>query len=132
MFIFLKKKKDSVNFVITPNDFQDYHNILSALVQILINAGLDQQAAVVQNILIALHNKNYKLFSKLSNSIDMWGGSGAVWEVYIADENKARRFELNVIKLIDLMERTKVLKKGIKSIRKIFENNLGLRKKNWE
>jgi len=71
-----------------------------------------------------MSQQNISLFVKLINGIDMWGGAGAVWEVHIENKVDAKTFENEMLRLINLMEKTKVLGKGIKPIRRIFENNL--------
>ena len=54
----------------------------------------------------------------------MWGGSGAVWEVYFEDKNLQRKFSFEMLQLINLMEKTKVLGSGIKPLKKLFEKEL--------
>ena len=54
----------------------------------------------------------------------MWGGSGAVWEIYIEDEIYYRKFQIEIINLINLMEDINILGKGIKLIRKLFQNDI--------
>lgn len=61
-------------------------------------------------------------FVKATNSLDMWGGSGAVWEVYIGAAEEAKTFESEMVKLIDLMEESNILGSGIKPIRRIFKH----------
>ena len=53
----------------------------------------------------------------------MWGGSGAVWEVYIENKVEAKVFEKEIINLINLMEKSKILGRGKKPNKKIFINN---------
>ena len=100
---------------------ESYLLILDKLVQQLNKANLTGQAEVVMTLVdLLLKQQNDAEFVRLLNSVDMWGGSGAVWEVYIEANDSAREFELEIIKLIDLMEKTNVLGKGIKQIRKYF------------
>lgn len=71
-----------------------------------------------------LNQQKDKEFEKLLNSIDMWRGSGGVREVHIEDRRNAREFEIEMVKLIDFMEDTKMLGKGIKPIRKILKKDI--------
>ena len=118
----MKNKKENLELILAEQ--QRYVSILTNLNQILISAENHAQAQVIQNLIELLHHKNITGFEKSINSIDMWGGSGAVWEVYIADKTAAREFEKEIINLIDLMEQTNFLGKRIKPIRKIFKENL--------
>lgn len=109
--------------LIKAND-DKYIRILSRIFEILNESSNKVQADYIGKILNILKQKDYNKFRFLVNSIDMWGGSGAVWEVYIENKAMAREFEAEIVRLIDLMERTKVLCRGIKPIRKLFRKNL--------
>ena len=91
---------------------------------ILQNENLIPQANVVLKLIDLIQLQSNEEFKKHINGVSMWGGSGAVWEVYIEDKNEAQKFEENMVKLINLMESTKILDSGIKPIKKIFLSNL--------
>ena len=103
--------------------------VLSKLRELLNKANLTAQAQVIETLVSLLELQRINEFLKLLNGLDMWGGSGAVWEVYIEDVTLAQEFEIEIIKLIDLMEKTNVLAKGIKPIRKVLRNTLNDRNK---
>ena len=115
------KKKES-KFVITLIECQRYLPILTKIFQILNNSNLIGQKEVIKKLIDYIIKEDTIQFVKFINSIDMWGGSGAVWEVYIENEIEAREFENELINIINLMEETNILGKGIKSIRRIFKN----------
>jgi hypothetical protein len=71
-------------------------------------------------------NEDFHEFLNLINGIDMWGGSGAVWEVYIENKIDVKEFESQMLKLILLMENTKIMGRGIQPIKKLFEENISL------
>lgn len=54
----------------------------------------------------------------------MWGGAGAVWEVYFENGDDMFAFEKDVATLINLMETVKIVGRGVKPIRKLFIQNL--------
>lgn len=120
MFSFMKPK----NIELPQTARKTFLERLTKLIQILSEAGLRSQAQVIQTLVNLLNQKKDKEFKKLLNGLDMWGGSGAVWEVHIEDSKIAQEFEIEMIKLIDLMEETKMLGRGIKPIRKIFKENI--------
>ncbi len=121
MFKFMKNKK--VDYELVNRESEKFLFILNVILQLLNKYEYNAQAEFIQKLLDLLSQQNIILFSKLINGIDMWGGSGAVWEVYIEDKTDTMVFENEMLKLIDLMEQTKILGRGIKPIRKIFENN---------
>lgn len=120
MFSF--KKSENIEF--TQKARETFLIILTKLIRILSKEDLIAQAQVIKTLVDLLSKRKDEQFVKLLNGIDMWGGSGAVWEVHIEDGRSAREFEIEMIKLIDLMEETNVLGKGIKPIRKIFRENV--------
>jgi hypothetical protein len=97
--------------------------VLVKLQRILDGEDLITQSQVLNSLIQLLKEKDDQQFKKLLNSIDMFGGSGAVWEVYIEDNGIAREFELEMIELINLMEQTNLLGRGVKPVRKIFIRN---------
>lgn len=122
MFNFLFKKKTNLN--LTDKEIQNFLVILSNLSAILIESGNDGQARVTQRLSNLLNERNIKEFVEIINSVDMFGGAGAVWEVYIFDKPLSRNFATEMIKLINLMEETNILGRGIKPIRKTFIKDL--------
>jgi len=100
-----------------------YIEILREIREILESSGNIAQMRVIQTLIDSLETEEYRKFVKFTNSIDMWGGSGAVWEVYIEDNEKSLKFEKSIVALINLMEKTDILGRGIKPIRRIFQDN---------
>ena len=43
------------------------------------------------------------------NSVEMWGGFGAVWEVNIENADLQRKFQTVIIDVINIIEETKIL-----------------------
>lgn len=116
----LTNNDDYENVSIEHNNFL---SILKTIHQLLQNSGNYAQAEFIKNLIELIYQNNFSLFIKLINGADMWGGSGAVWEVYIENKNEVKSFEKLMLSLIDLMEKTKILGKGIKRIKRIFEKN---------
>lgn len=77
------------------NDLQEIHRIL-------VKHNHPGQAEVVARLLV-LYSQDLGQFSQLLQSISMWGGSGAVWEVGPTGED-TRRFREAFIRLSDWME----------------------------
>lgn len=98
--------------------------ILSTLFKLLQEVGHNVQAACIERLIKLLKEENIPSFITVINSVDMWGGSGAVWEVGIENPNQAKKFEYEIISLIDLMENSGIMGNGIKPVRKIFVKNL--------
>ena len=117
-------KNNNPNKELSNDDRDLFDTILKSLHKSLSNTNLYAQINVIRKLISLNTNKDNEQFVKLLNGIEMWGGSGAVWEVYIENKNTALEFEISMIELIDLMDKCKILKKGIKPIRKIFLQNV--------
>jgi len=119
MFDFFKNRKQSLS-----DDDQDiYLKILNNIYLILLRTN-PPQSEVLKKLTDLITRKDFVKFNEYLNGKDMWGGSGAVWEVHIENKNEENEFEKEMILLINLMEKTNYLGKGIKPIKKIFEDNV--------
>lgn len=101
--------------------------ILGFIFDILSRNHLTAQAHVVYTLIQLLEDSKLKEFVTLANAVDMWGGSGSVWEVNINDSNSLREFELLIINFVDLMEECGIMGRSAKQIRKIFYKNKSAR-----
>jgi hypothetical protein len=124
MFGFKKNKDD--DFVLVLEERPNFLLVLTALMELLKSLENNAQSNFIYKLIDSLNQNNLSHFVKLINGVDMWGGAGAVWEVYIEDKKVATEFEKEMLNLINLMERTGIIGKGIKPIKKIFEDNLKL------
>lgn len=77
------------------------------------------QAQVVKSLIELLSKQKNEEFVKLVNGVDMWGGSGAVWEVHIEDRRNTREFEIEMIKL-----RLYGRNKSVRNRNKTYSKNL--------
>lgn len=117
--LFKKKEVVPVHAV-----YEDYLSILNQINQYLLQSNNVAQGKFVATLMDLLRNKDVVQFVKLINGVDMWGGAGAVWEAYIENEEKQRKFEKEMLLLIELMKRTNIMGSGAKSIEKIFKKNI--------
>jgi len=122
MFRYKKNKCD--DFVLVLEERSGFLLVLTVIKEILQHSANNAQSDFVYKLIDLLNQNNISLFVKLINGVDMWGGSGAVWEVYIEDKKTSTKFEKEMLSLINLMEKTKIIGKGIKPIKEIFEDNL--------
>lgn len=122
MFGFKKNKDD--DFVLVREERPNFLLVLTALMELLKSSGSNAQSNFIYKLIELLNQNNLSHFVKLINGVDMWGGAGAVWEIYIEDKNDAKEFEKKMLSLINLMEKTEIIGRGIKPIKQIFEDNL--------
>ncbi|MFD0751400.1 hypothetical protein ACFQZS_14715 [Mucilaginibacter calamicampi] len=118
----LFKPQSNLNILRTKKE--EFIAILSTISNVLIDNNHSAQARVVDNLSSLIGRDEFDSFIKAINSVDMWGGSGAVWEVYIENLDMAREFEIKMLELICLMEETEIIGPGIKSLKQLFQRNL--------
>ncbi len=122
MFGFKKNTED--NFVLLEEKLPKFLIALNKLMYLLSSSENVAQASFVFQLIKLINQKQINQFIKLINGVNMWGGAGAVWEVYIEDKTIMEDYEKVMLEVIQLMEETKIIGKGIKPIKKIFEQNL--------
>lgn len=98
-----------------------YIETLNSIEIVLREGEIYPQANYVEKTMESLKNGNYEEFEKELKSVNFWGGSGAVWEVYFEDKNLQKKFSLEMIKLIDLMEEAKISNNKITPLKRLFE-----------
>jgi hypothetical protein len=91
---------------------EELKSILKRIIDILQNSENCAQSRVMENALNALQMNNDNEFITVSKSIDIWGGSGAVWEVYINDEAMMQNFYFALLRYADIL-----IENGIKNRR---------------
>lgn len=86
-------------------DYAKLRGILGEMQELLAVAGWDGQVAYVRR-LIALGSDDPQLFREALLADDMWGGSGAVWEVNpLASREAEKRFAELLVRLSGEMDR---------------------------
>ncbi len=119
--LFRTKETDNEIFLLVENAKENYLITLKNIENILRNGKHYAQAELVEKNAVILIDNDYPRFIKEINSINMWGGSGAVWEVYFHEEGLQQKFNIEMLTLIKLMETTKILGNGIKPLKKLFK-----------
>ena len=83
----------------------EFEKTLTRLIELLRDNGFTGQANVVRQLLGALIRDDKGEFIKIITSVDMWGGAGAVWEVYgFTNDKDEKDFWRQLIKLTDQMK----------------------------
>lgn len=99
------------------NDLRKQTDLLS---QILNKNGMEFRADYLYLIILAAENRNELEFKKLVISRDLFGGSGALWEINIESQTEYINFNKQFCKYIDLITRMGIRNKRVKQIQKIM------------
>ena len=98
---------------------------LTCIVELLRDNGFTAQANAVKKPLQYLYADDHNNFKKYLLTVDIWGGSGAAWEVYGFDSKESEKeFEIQFIKLAELMAQTGIKSSKAKSIANYFKSEI--------
>jgi hypothetical protein len=122
MFKLFRKKPTEI----TQKD--EWNTTLEKMLVILRDNSHSSQADWVRKIHGSLYRNDITDFIKKLNSVDMWGGSGAVWEVgrfNTLDEEKD--FGRQIVRLEELMKTNRISHGKAKSVARYFRKEFNLR-----
>lgn len=97
---------------------------MTRIVELLRDSGFTAQADAIRKPLQYLYLNDNEKFLKYLNTVDIWGGSGAAWEVAFTSREIEKEFETCFIKLFELMERTGIKISKANSVTKLFKKDL--------
>jgi len=98
---------------------------LTRLIELLSDNAFTAQSDAVRRVLSPLILDNDEAFMKALNSVDMWGGAGAVWEVYgFETKENEREFYRLMLDLIILMKEIGIKNRHAYALQTVFEKEL--------
>ena len=98
---------------------------LTRMIELLRDNAFTAQSDAVRRVLSPLLLDNDEVFLKALNSVDMWGGAGAVWEVYgFETKENEREFHKLIVDLIILMKEMGIKNRHAYALLGVFEKEL--------
>ncbi len=115
IFDFLKKK--------TPIDFSEENiselTLKSDLLgQTLIDNEMGFYVDYLSQIRLAADNKNDAEFKKLVISPELFGGAGALWEIYINNSTEHQKYKIQFSEYVELLIKMGIRSRRVNQIRK--------------
>ena len=86
--------------------------------QTLIDNGLGNYVDHLSQIRLAADNKNESEFKELVLSRELFGGAGALWEIYIENPTEYKKFSTEFSEYITLLTRMGISNGRVEQIRK--------------
>lgn len=117
IFSVLKRKPNAELILSKKEKIQER---LFAIRKILSDNNHQGQARVIDNLLSLLLEENISEFIREIQSVNIWGGAGAVWEVWFESDNAQTAFATEMLGLIIILEQLKIATKSMRSIKKLF------------
>jgi hypothetical protein len=118
IFDFWKKNKTPIDF--SEKNIAELTKQSDLLGQTLIENGMEFYVGYLSQIKLAANNKNESEFRKLVISRELFGGSGALWEIYIENQTEYHKFNKQFCEYIDLITRMGIRNARVKQIQKIM------------
>jgi len=118
IFDFLKKKKIPIDF--SDKNVSELTQKSDLLGQTLIDNGLGFYVDYLSKIRLAAEDKNELEFRKLVISRELFGGSGALWEIHIENPIEYSKFNKQFCEYLDLISRMGIKHRALKQIRKLM------------
>lgn len=119
MFGLFKRKKIEIE------NKSELVKTMSQIVELLNDNGFICQAAAVEKPLQYLNYDDKKNFLKTFLTIDIWGGSGAAWEVGGFKSRQTEvEFQSCFIKLAELMKQTGIKSRKAESVARFFKEDV--------
>jgi|TARA_B110000046_G_scaffold183731_1_gene220528 hypothetical protein len=118
IFDFLKKKKIPINF--SNKNLSELTLKSDLLGQTLIDNGLGFYVEYLSKIRLAAEKKNESEFKKLVVSRELFGGSGALWEIHIENQTEYRKFNTQFCDYLDLIYEMGIKHRTLKQIHKLM------------
>ncbi len=114
-----------LGFIHKPLDFSEekldkLSSSIESLRQTLISAGFNCYAEQLQKIRQASERKDSQSFREQLNCRVLFGGFGAMWEIWISDKILMARFERHFRDFLDALERIGVRNSKIEQIKRVF------------
>jgi len=120
----LKIKKTSKSYNSDLVDKESIGLTLKDIIKILREFSHSGQADYMDRLFETLTIDDNSKFKLMSQTVDIWGGSGAVWEVWIPDNNKEKEFQKLMISFAKLLLKNGIKNHGITSIKSLFEKEV--------
>lgn len=100
--------------------------ILTRSVEILRENAYSAQSDALRKPLQYLYLDDKENFIKYLNTVDIWGGSGAAWEVWLEPKEIEREFMQCIVDLVEELNNTGIKIPKERGIAKLFKKQLQL------
>jgi hypothetical protein len=89
--------------------------------EILIKSGNGYAVDYLSQIRLSADNHDNEKFKTLVTSRELFGGSGAIWEIWIEDTELRKQFNKLFCDYIDLLKKMRIKSGRINQVRKYFD-----------
>ena len=119
LFDFFKRPEKTIDF--SENNIKALTKLSDELGDILIKSGYGYVVDYLSQIRMSADNHDNEKFKTLVISRELFGGSGAIWEIWIDDTELRKQFNKLFCDYIDLLKKMGIKNGRINQVRKYFD-----------
>jgi hypothetical protein len=98
-------------------NIKSFDIIINSLIEVLNQSGYNNRINYLEDILESVHEMDLDKYKKFVVNSSLFGGAGALWEIWIEDSILQARFNKLFIDLINEIERTGIYEPRINQIK---------------
>lgn len=119
LFEFFKRQEKPIDF--SDENVKTLTKLSDQLGDILVKSGYGYGVDYLSQIRIAADIHDNETFKKLVISRELFGGSGAIWEIWIDDKELRRQFNKKFCQYVDLLKKMGIRNGRVKQVRNYFD-----------
>ena len=94
---------------------------ISSIIEILRETGYENRIPYLEDILQTINDQHIENFKSLVINNELFGGSGALWEIYIENPKLSRRYKKLFFQFIREIERMGIKNPRITQIKEVMK-----------
>ncbi|WP_276371923.1 hypothetical protein [Chryseolinea sp. H1M3-3] len=118
-FDFINKKESAIDF--SDEKVELLSKLIDQLGDTLIKSGFGFYVARLSEIRLSATQRDKEKFKELVVSPDLFGGAGALWEIWIEDTDLRKKFEREFCRLVDHLKDIGIKNGRVDQVRKGFK-----------
>lgn len=107
-----------INF--SDENILELNSTINKLCDIIVNAGFDVYVNLLIEINKSAKEKNEEKFNNLIINSSLFGGAGAMWEIWIENDNMRVKFEKEFCLFVDVIKKMGIKNSRIDQVRGIL------------
>jgi hypothetical protein len=119
LFEFFKRQEKPIDF--SDENVEALTNLSDQLVDTLVKSGYGYGVDFLSQIRITANKHDNETFRKLVVSRELFGGSGAIWEIWIDDKELRRQFNKQFCQYVDLLKKMGIRNGRVNQVRNYFD-----------
>jgi hypothetical protein len=118
LFNFGREKVETIDF--SDEKVERLSNLTDQLGDILIKSGFGFYVDYLSQVRLSAEKRDKEKFKKLAISVELFGGAGALWEIWIEDNQLRVKFEQQFCRFVDQLKEMGIKNGRVDQVRNGF------------